>query len=286
MAVAVNAPAVFARRRTSPARHLEAAALLGADARGAAPGDAGALLAAQVRELARAIAEPASIAAVGYTRRRRRRPRRRHAAAAAPARERAGRDRRRVPARAVHGALLLTDRPTLDALSVRHRDHDAVDGQRRLRPRQQRRLLQLLRQRGEPLPDRARRPRHRRVAGDRRRRRVAVHVPRAARLPAGAARRRARRQARQPRRSPTASRSSAAATRRPRRTASSCTCSSIARRARRRRSPTRCAPRSRRSRLVSCAPCGCADTRRAQAGATTRVSRGTADAPASPREVR
>jgi alcohol dehydrogenase class IV len=67
-AVTAGAPAAFAALgEHAPARHLEAAALLGADARGAAPGDAGALLAAQVRELARAIAVPASISAVGYT---------------------------------------------------------------------------------------------------------------------------------------------------------------------------------------------------------------------------
>jgi alcohol dehydrogenase class IV len=68
MAVTAGAPAAFAALGAhAPARHLEAAALLGADTRGAAPDDAGALLAGAVRELARAIDVPASIADVGYT---------------------------------------------------------------------------------------------------------------------------------------------------------------------------------------------------------------------------
>ncbi len=68
MAVAVNAPAVFRATGTlAPARHLEVAALLGADVRGATPDDAGEVLAARVIELMRAIAIPNGIAGVGYT---------------------------------------------------------------------------------------------------------------------------------------------------------------------------------------------------------------------------
>ena len=44
---------------------------------------------------------------------------------------------------------------------------DPLDGQRRLRPRQQRRLLQLVRHRGQRLPDRGRRARHRSRRRDR-----------------------------------------------------------------------------------------------------------------------
>ncbi|MBK9031827.1 MAG: iron-containing alcohol dehydrogenase [Myxococcales bacterium] len=66
-AVAVNAPAVVtALAATAPARHLEAAALLGGDVGGAAPTDAGAVLAATVAALMRAIAAPADLRAVGY----------------------------------------------------------------------------------------------------------------------------------------------------------------------------------------------------------------------------
>ncbi len=66
MAVALAAPAVFRHTGvTSPARHLEAAALLGADTRGAAADDAGAVLAAQVVALMRAIAIPNGIGGVG-----------------------------------------------------------------------------------------------------------------------------------------------------------------------------------------------------------------------------
>ncbi|MBA3392462.1 MAG: iron-containing alcohol dehydrogenase [Deltaproteobacteria bacterium] len=68
MAVAVNAPAVFRETGAlAPVRHLEAAALLGADVRGATPADAGDVLATRVIELMRAIAIPNGIAGVGYT---------------------------------------------------------------------------------------------------------------------------------------------------------------------------------------------------------------------------
>ena len=68
MAVAVSAPAVFrAFGRFCPDRHLDAAALLGADTRGASDTDAGELLAAQVIALARAIDLPNGTGGVGYT---------------------------------------------------------------------------------------------------------------------------------------------------------------------------------------------------------------------------
>jgi hydroxyacid-oxoacid transhydrogenase len=68
MAVAVNAPAVIRHTgATSPARHLEAAALLGADVRGAASADAGELLAGEVIRMMQAIAMPNGVGGVGYT---------------------------------------------------------------------------------------------------------------------------------------------------------------------------------------------------------------------------
>lgn len=68
IAVAVNAPSVFRSFGAfCPERHLEAAALLGADTRGAAPGDGGALLADRMIALSRAIALPNGVAGVGYT---------------------------------------------------------------------------------------------------------------------------------------------------------------------------------------------------------------------------
>lgn len=68
IAVAVTAPAVFRSFGAfGPERHLEAAALLGAEARGAAPADGGALLAERVIALSRAIALPNGVGGVGYT---------------------------------------------------------------------------------------------------------------------------------------------------------------------------------------------------------------------------
>lgn len=68
MAVGLGAPSVFARFGSfCPAQHLEAAALLGADTRGASPADGGALLARAVVELSRSIAFPDGLAGVGYT---------------------------------------------------------------------------------------------------------------------------------------------------------------------------------------------------------------------------
>jgi hydroxyacid-oxoacid transhydrogenase len=69
MAVIVNAPAVF--RYTAPqapARHIEAAAALGADVRGASPSDAGDVLAGHIESLMRATKMPNGIGAVGFTR--------------------------------------------------------------------------------------------------------------------------------------------------------------------------------------------------------------------------
>ena len=55
-------------------------------------------------------------------------------------------------------------------LSRAAHDHHALDGQRPLRPREQRRVLLVLRHRRERLPDRGERQRHPRPAGDRHRR--------------------------------------------------------------------------------------------------------------------
>ena len=67
MAVTVNAPAVFRAFATfCPARHLEAAALLGAETRGAAAGDEGEILARAVIALSKAIGIPNGIGGVGY----------------------------------------------------------------------------------------------------------------------------------------------------------------------------------------------------------------------------
>lgn len=66
MAVAVNAPAVVRHTgATSPARHLEAAQLLGADVRGAAEADAGEVLAGELIRLMQAIAMPNGVGGVG-----------------------------------------------------------------------------------------------------------------------------------------------------------------------------------------------------------------------------
>ena len=66
MSVVVNAPAVFRRfAATSPERHLEAAALLGADVRGAEPGEA---VSARIAELMQATGMPNGLAGVGYDR--------------------------------------------------------------------------------------------------------------------------------------------------------------------------------------------------------------------------
>jgi hydroxyacid-oxoacid transhydrogenase len=51
---------------SAPDRHLEAAAALGADARGAAEADAGALLSGAIVDLMRATGVPNGVAGVGY----------------------------------------------------------------------------------------------------------------------------------------------------------------------------------------------------------------------------
>lgn len=66
-AVAVNAPAAFqALAPTSPARHLEAAGLLAADAAGAGPDEAGEALARAMSDLMRDVGAPNGISGVGY----------------------------------------------------------------------------------------------------------------------------------------------------------------------------------------------------------------------------
>src|SRR3954453_15298886 len=73
------------------------------------------------------------------------------------------------------------------------RDPDALERQRRLRPRQQRRVLLVLRHRHQRVADRGGRARHPRRPGDRAVRRVALPVPRGAHLPRHRPRRAARR---------------------------------------------------------------------------------------------
>ena len=68
MAVVLNAPAAF--RFTAPAcpeRHLQAAEALGVDVSGAAPEDAGEILAGKVIEIMKALNIPSGLSAVGYT---------------------------------------------------------------------------------------------------------------------------------------------------------------------------------------------------------------------------
>lgn len=66
-AVALGAPAVFRSfAATAPARHLEAAALLGADVLGATDADAGERLATAVAGIMRAVETPNGLTGVGY----------------------------------------------------------------------------------------------------------------------------------------------------------------------------------------------------------------------------
>ena len=68
MSVILAAPAVFRRTAIAdPARHLEAAADLGADVRDAVPEDAGAVLAGHLIEIMRGVGIPNGLGAVGYT---------------------------------------------------------------------------------------------------------------------------------------------------------------------------------------------------------------------------
>jgi alcohol dehydrogenase class IV len=69
MAVVVNVPAVVRfTAQANPERHLRAAALLGAGVAGAAPEDAGELLAAQIETLMRATGMPNGVGGVGFSR--------------------------------------------------------------------------------------------------------------------------------------------------------------------------------------------------------------------------
>ena len=67
ISVVVNAPSVFrATARALPERHVEAAVLLGADARGVGPGDEGELLAKEIVRLMRVTGVPGGVGALGY----------------------------------------------------------------------------------------------------------------------------------------------------------------------------------------------------------------------------
>ncbi len=67
MSVIVNAPSVFRfTAEACPERHLEGAASLGAEVRGATPGDAGEVVAGRVIELMRASGMPNGLSGVGY----------------------------------------------------------------------------------------------------------------------------------------------------------------------------------------------------------------------------
>lgn len=67
ISVVVGAPAVFrATAATSPERHLAAAAALGCDVRGAAPKDAGEIIAGALRERMRDTGVPMGLRALGY----------------------------------------------------------------------------------------------------------------------------------------------------------------------------------------------------------------------------
>jgi alcohol dehydrogenase class IV len=67
ISVVVGAPSVFrATARALPERHVEAAGLLGADTRGAGPGDEGEVLAREIVRLMRATRVPGGVGALGY----------------------------------------------------------------------------------------------------------------------------------------------------------------------------------------------------------------------------
>ena len=68
MSVILNAPAVFRFTACAdPQRHLRAARLMGAEADGADPADAGTVLANAIIKLMRAVDMPSGLAAVGFT---------------------------------------------------------------------------------------------------------------------------------------------------------------------------------------------------------------------------
>ena len=134
-------------------------------------------------------------------------------------------DRSRAARREAGEQPIASRSPARDARRYRHflRDPDALDGQRCLRPRQQRHVLFVFRHRGQRAPDQRRRPRHPRRSGRGARRRDDVPLPasrcRFPRARCGPARRQARRH----RRSPTRSASFGAATTTPAATAASFT---------------------------------------------------------------
>ncbi|MGD8460874.1 MAG: iron-containing alcohol dehydrogenase, partial [Desulfobacterales bacterium] len=67
MAVVLNAPAVFRfTASANPAQHLQAAQLMGKDISGAAPEDAGDILADAIIDMMRAVGMPNGLSAVGY----------------------------------------------------------------------------------------------------------------------------------------------------------------------------------------------------------------------------
>jgi hydroxyacid-oxoacid transhydrogenase len=67
MSVILNAPAVFRwTAQANPARHLEAASLLGAETRGATPADAGEILATAIESIMRRVGMPNGLAAIGF----------------------------------------------------------------------------------------------------------------------------------------------------------------------------------------------------------------------------
>jgi hydroxyacid-oxoacid transhydrogenase len=67
MSVILNAPAVFRwTAQANPARHIEAATLLGAETRGATPADAGEILATAIESIMRRVGMPNGLAAIGF----------------------------------------------------------------------------------------------------------------------------------------------------------------------------------------------------------------------------
>jgi alcohol dehydrogenase class IV len=67
VSVILNAPSVFRMTASAlPERHLEAAALLGADTRGASPADAGEILAKTLETIMRSVHMPNGVEGVGY----------------------------------------------------------------------------------------------------------------------------------------------------------------------------------------------------------------------------
>ena len=105
---------------------------------------------------------------------------------------------------------------------------DAVEGQRRVRARQQRGVLLVLRHRHQHVADPRGRARHPRRRGHRRLRRVALHLPRPARVPGDRRRRACASASSAARASATRSGCSARRATTPRRRAGSSTCSSTA----------------------------------------------------------